>query len=254
MFPDRYDQPILSLLTGTLLLALLALATVVTVNQVRTGLAFEPSAEGNQITVDGTGTVDVTPDIATLYVTVETEDETSDAAKSVNADTMNDVVERMKMAGVEDKDLQTERVSVYEQESYNVETEEYEKNGWIASSSVTVTVRDTSQTELLLDLATDAGATHTTGPNFRIDDTSKYTHDARQKAIEEAKEKAEVIADSLGLTVGKIVDYYEYESGDSYYPMAYDAMEERAMGGSTLDLQEGSEEVSMNVSITFKLK
>ena len=255
MFPDRYDQPILSLLSGALLFALLALAVVVTVNQVRTGLAFDPGAEGNRITVDGMGSVDVTPDIASLYVTVETEEETSEAAKNKNAETMNAIVERMKMAGVEDKDLQTQNASVYEQETYNVETREYEKDGWIANSSLTVTVRDTKQTELLLDLATEAGATYTSGPDFRIDDTSKYTDDARQKAIEEAKKKAEVIADSLGLKVGKIVDYYEYEGGGGYYPMAYDAMEERAMGGSTMiDLQEGSEEVSMNVSITFKLK
>ena len=254
MFPDRYDQPILSLLTGAVMLAILTLTVVVTINQVRTGIAFDPSTEGNQITVDGSGTVDVTPDIATLYVTVEVEEEDSDTAKSQNAETMNAIVERMKMAGVEDKDLQTNLVSVYEKETYNRETGEYEKDGWIANSSLTVTVRDTEQTELLLDLATESGATYTSGPNFTIDDTSKYTDDAREKAIEDATKKAEVIADSLGLKVGKIVDYYEYEGGDGYYPMAYDSMEESAMGGSRIDLQEGSQEVNMNVSITFKLK
>jgi uncharacterized protein YggE len=257
IFPDRYEQPVFAILSGAVLAGILVLTIVFTVNQIRSGLAFNGSKEGNQISVDGTGSVTVTPDIGTLYVDVETKGDTSEEAKTENAKISNELVDKFKLAGVADADIKTASVSVYENQVYDNNTGQYDVDGWIAYQSITLTIRDTERAELLLDLATEGGATRTYGPNFHVDDSAPYLAQAREKAVEDAKAKAQVIADALDLKVGKVIAYYEYEAGKGYpYEMSTNYAPDAAMGGEikTMELEEGSQEIMMNVTITYELK
>ncbi len=256
MFPNRYEQPVFSILVGATLSALLVLLVVLTVNNIRTGLAFDESSTDNQITVEGTGEVEATPDLASIRVEVEKRADTSEEAQAEVSTIINNVIERLKLAGVEEADIKTDWVNVYENEIYDIDADRFEADGWIAFHSLNVNVKDVKQVSQLMELSRDAGATMISGPNFTLDDTDPYLAQARESAIKDARKKAEVIADSLGLKVGKVVDYYEYEgfNGPYYDTMSSMGYEDIKLSDSVMEIETGSQTVSLNVSITFQMK
>ncbi len=240
---------------------LLALSFFIVFLMVKTGQSLRLTAEigkpepfEHQITIDGQGKVMGTPDIATVSMGVETKGETVAGAQQQNSDTMNTLVNRLIATGIMEDDIQTANYNVYENNVYNTETEMYEESGWVVSQNVTVKVRDTSRISTVLDTAGKNGATNISGPNFTIDDPSVLKDAARGKAITDASEKAQALAKTLGVRLKKVVGYSEWS--DSSYPTPYydyvrsDMM---GMGGGAPDVYAGSNEVTLNVSITYQL-
>lgn len=240
---------------------LLGLSFFIVFLMVKTGQAIretheigKPEPFEHQITIDGQGKVTATPDIATVSMGVETKGETVAIAQQQNSDTMNALVNRLIATGLSEEDIQTSNYNVYENSEYNPVTELYEESGWIVSQQVTVKVRDTSRISVVLDTAGKNGATNISGPNFTIDDPSVLKDAARGKAIADASEKAQALAKKLGVRLKKVVGYSEWS--DNGYPTPYyDYMRSDMMGvgGATPDIFAGTNEVTLNVSITYQL-
>ena len=104
---------------------------------------------------------------------------------------------------------------------------------------------------------TDKGITNIYGPTFSIDNEDAYKEEARSLAIEDAKSKAKILADDLGVKLGKIVNFYE--SNDSNYPMYAKAMSSTMeyrdeMISSTPVLPKGENKINSEVVITYVIK
>src|SRR6187551_809643 len=92
---------------------------------------------------------------------------------------------------------------------------------WLLSKqTIMVKVRDTNTTGAILDGLAKAGVTNVSGPNFTIDDEETIKAQARAKAIDDAKAKAEVLADQLGVRLGRIISFNESGNYPSYYAKA----------------------------------
>lgn len=203
------------------------------------------------ITVEGSSTVSVVPNMATVSIGVEVSAETVAQAQSQSAAKVNAIVNALMAAGIPAADIQTTNYSVYEDTSYNPTTGDYDSKGWITSQYIDVDIHDTNLVPSVLDIAGTNGATNIYGPNYSIDDSSVEKQQAREEAIAQAKDRAIEIAKSLGVGLGDIISYYE--SSDNYTPYPYYESASGLGGGTGSGLEPGTEEVTLNVTMTVQL-
>jgi len=216
------------------------------------------------ITVQGEGEILAKPDLGEFSFSVLAEGATASEAQSKSAESMNAVLTYLKEAGVEEKDVKTE--NYYLNPKYRYEATVCTPNycppsnpvidGYEVSQMVVVKVRDLEKSGELISGVGDRGATNISGLSFTIDDESAVKAQAREKAIADAKAKAETLADDLGVRIVRMTGYWEEQGG--YYPM-YDrgyggdmAMESSAMAAPQMPVGENT--IRSSVSITYEVK
>lgn len=209
------------------------------------------------ISVQGMGKVESTPDIALVNLGVQTESDSVRAGQEENTNKMNRITKMLKEKGIEEKDITTSQYSVYPR--YNWDEGTQELVGYTVSQSVSVKIRDLNGVGEILAQAGDLGANQVGGIQFTIDDPEGLQDEARNKAIQDAKDKAEVLAGQLGLQIVKVIGFGESGTGGAPIPYAiYDrnvAMEE-GIGGAlptAPDIEAGSQEVISYVTIIFEV-
>jgi uncharacterized protein len=210
-----------------------------------------------EITVEGEGKAYAAPDMATLHLGVNTEAKTSEAAVEQNTEKMNKVIESVKAAGIEQEDIQTTNYYLSPNYEWSQDRGSY-TDGYVLDQSLTIKIRDLENVSNVMSAASGAGATTMTGLTFEIEDPDKVLEEAREKAVAKAKVKAANIEKQSGLDLGKVVSYYEYQGNDFGYAKGGMYMEEMAMSSDSARtapaIEPGQEEVSITVSITYKIK
>ena len=241
---------------GILALALIIYVGVLTRNALRTYDYIGKTPDIiNQITVTGTAKISATPDIALLSLGVVGEGATVNAAQKGVTEKMNAIIDALKKQfKIDAKDIKTENFSV--NPKYDWTNGIQRIVGYSVNQSASVKVRNFDQTGDILAKATELGANSVSGPNFTIDDTEKVKADAREKAIAQAKAKAQLLADQVGIKLGRIVNFYE---GGSEMPNAMYARSDMAVGGAEMKsvaptIEPGSQDVQLTVSISYEIK
>ena len=123
-------------------------------------------------------TVKAAPDMATISTGVQAKGATAQEALRQASIRTDSLLGALKSLGIADKDIQTTQFSVGQ--DYDYSGNKPRLIGYIASSSLSVTIRDLSQVGKVLDVLTGAGATDLNGPNFSIADDSKQRAEARR--------------------------------------------------------------------------
>ncbi len=221
--------------------------------------AGTPLAAGNdrpvpQITVSGDGKVSAAPNIGLLTFGVQTGRMTSaKTAMDKLAKDMNAVIAAVKGAGVEEKDITTQQLSL--SPAYDWNNGQQISRGFEASQMLSVKVRNLDTIGDVLSAATNAGANSAGGVQFTIDDPDALQAEARQKAIAEAKEKATVLAKQLGVTLKRISGFNE-NSGGYPTPMMYGigGMKDVAVRSEALEIPAGEQDIHSNVTITYEIE
>ena len=144
------------------------------------------------ITVNGTGKVMLTPDTATVYFSINNSGEEAEAVQQENAVATQAVMDAITGLGIDQKDVETSSVNVYE--SYNYDKEPPEVVGYNASTRLTVVVRDTDVVGEIITAAVAAGASEVQGPEYSISDSSEAYLQALEAAVADAGEKAAALA------------------------------------------------------------
>jgi len=203
------------------------------------------------IIIDGTGKVTAIPDIGTVDVGFMTEGKNVQAIQKENVTKMNKLIEAVKKLGIESKDIQTTQYQIYPKYDYTGGRSSLA--GYTISQSVTIKIRDLDKISEVLAKAGDSGANQVGGLNFTMDDPEDLKVQARGKAILNAKGKAEVLANSLGVKLGRIVGFSE--GGSSPYPLYKSDMAYGVGGGGEAapTIEAGSMEITSNVSITYEI-
>src|SRR3989338_4711600 len=129
--------------------------------------------------------------------------------------------------------------------------------GYQVSQTLSVKVRDTKKAGDLLSGVGSRGATEVSGLSFTIDDEEALKAEARDKAIAQAKEKAKVLAKSLGVSLVRVVGFYENEGGMPIYGYGMGG-DERMMAGSAPkaapQIPAGQNKIVSNVSVTYEIR
>ncbi|MCX6737843.1 MAG: SIMPL domain-containing protein [Candidatus Parcubacteria bacterium] len=259
-----YRSGIFNLALILLFVALIVYVSVGASNQIKTGRYIgQDVVSKNTITVSGEGEIYAKPDLALDTFTVTTEAKTVEKAVTDNTGKMNAIIDAMKALGIEDKDLKTTSFNIYPRyeykTDYSVQTDVWPKPetrvlvGYEVNQSLEVKIRDMTKVGDVLQKAVDAGANQVGGLQFTIDDPDTLKDQARDEAIKQAKDKAEILANQLGVKLTKITNFSE----GGYYPqpLYYDSSSAKGMGelSATPDIQTGENKITVNVSITYEI-
>ena len=179
-----------------------ALATAVAVTTLPTALARAQTEPPAVISVTGEAQVSVPPDLAQIDGGVTSEAKTAREASEANNAAMGKVLLALKGAGIDEKDYQTSRLSLQPQSSSSRPGGPSTIVGYRASNRVTIRLRDITKVANVIDTLVGAGANEIGGINFTVSQASKLLDEAREKAIADARRKAEIYAKAAGVTLG----------------------------------------------------
>ncbi len=206
------------------------------------------------LNVNGVGQVDLTPDIAYIYIGVHDEAATASEAVTANKTHTNSVIAAIKKAGVNEKDIRTSNFSIWPSQQYSPEGQ-VTGTIYMVDNSVYVTVRDLDSLGDLLDDAITAGANSVNSIQFDVADKTAAVKEARIKAVDDAKLQAQEMASAAGITLGDIQNLSFYESS----PVPMFSGKGGGGGGAmaadvAVPIQPGQLTISVNVSITYAIK
>lgn len=226
----------------------------------------EMSSLPRTITVVGEGSVSIDPDVAQTTIGVEVVKTTIIEATAEAREVMEAVLNALMEAGVAESDIQTSGFSIWAERSYDgpprpvesaVNSEEpVETVRYRVSNQVMVTIRDLESVGAILDAAIEAGANNIFGVNFRLDDPSVVESDARAKAVENAKAKAEELAALTGAEVGEVITISEViGQGGGYFGGNFASSARQEMGGGGAGpISPGQLNLSMQIQVTFAMR
>lgn len=202
-----------------------------------------------QITVNGSASVRLAPDYATLSLGVETKDKAAGEAIRQNAAAMDALIAALKAAGVAEGDLATASFSLnpYDENSYYGSGG---KIGYMVSNTLTVTVRDLDAVGSLIDTAVAAGANQVYGLSFQSDHSAEAEQQALKAAIANATSRAALMAEAAGSKLGKLLTMNE---NGSSYPATY-AYDLEAKAAAATPIVAGELDVGASVTMTFALE
>lgn len=250
-----FGKKILVTLIGILLVYLIVFVATLIRNNIEKyyfiGKADRPE---RTITVQAQGKVTVKPDVAVVTMGTISQAPTVEEAQKKNTEIMNNLVAKLKNLNIDEKDLQTTDYNIYPQYDYTPEKGQVLK-GYQVNQSVTIKIRDLQNSSKVLALAGEVGANSVSGLSFTVDDREIYKTQARDLAMKQVAEKAKALQKALGVRMVNVVSYDEYEGGNPV-PL-YRAMSESVgMGGGDIspNIQSGSNEILLNVNVTFEIR
>lgn len=211
-----------------------------------------PGAPAEGISVSGSGSAFGAPDVAVLQLGVSVLKPSVAEAREEAASAMEDVLDSMKDNDVEEKDIQTTRFSV--QAEYDYEDGRQELRGFRVTNIVTAKLRDIDKTGEVLDDAIKAGGdlVEVQSVSFTIDDPEELREEARREAVEDARQKAETLAELTDVKLGEPLSISE--SGEAV-PIPY-----RAEMGAVVEeeaptaIEAGELEVIIDVQIVYDIE
>jgi uncharacterized protein len=228
-----------------------ALAAMGTAAAVLTGCDSAPAgpvgANPRQVTVVGAGEVQGVPDTLTADVSVEAAATDVTTAMNQANDRQTSVLNALNASGIDAKDISTTQVSLQPQYSDNSVI-----TGYRASNSIQIKIRklDTASQVLANVISAGGDATRINSVSYSIEDDSKLVTDARARAFNDAKQRAQQYAELSGLSLGKVISISEVPGGSPPSPPM--PMPRGAMA-SSVPLQPGQQTVSFSVTGVWEL-
>ena len=167
---------------------------------------------------------------------------------------VEDLIKAIKSFGIDEKDIKTQNLSVYQQEEsyYENGAQRTRKGQWRVNNTVEIKLREVDKASELTKLLTSSGATQVYGPNFSFEDTSGAEKDLFEAAMKDATQKAEMLTKASGRKLGKVVNIIEggnYSNSPIYAAKILDGM-----GGGGAPIEVGSGTVSQSLTVVFDLE
>ncbi len=202
------------------------------------------------ITVTGEATVQATPDMATISLGVTTQGSTGAEAMAANTEALTKVIARLKGAGIEDKDLQTQNLSLNPVWSSSglSSSDAQTITGYSAANILLVRVRDLAGLGGVLDAAVGDGANTLNGLSFDLTQPRPAQDEARKAATLDARARAELLAAAAGVKLGRVLSISEAQGYGGPMPVAYAAKADAAV-----PVQAGQVGMTATVSITYEI-
>ena len=216
------------------------------------GLALaEEKTPARFVRVVGTAEVKVVPDRAVIDVGVEKQDPSASAAKHAEDAAARRILATLRAGGIDEKDIQTTYLSLQPRSSY---IKKVRVSYFVAQQTLTITVRDLSKLDGLLEALVKAGGNRIDSISYETSDLRKYRDQARDMAVKAAREKAGALAKALGQDIGKAqaieeAPDSEFTRGNANFSFSYE-IAGRDKGPA---LAAGQKTISASVTVSFEL-
>ena len=222
------------------------------------------NGEEGSIWVTGEGKIEVKPNVAVLRLGVEAREATVIASRAKAAAALDAINSVLDANGIARSDVQTSRFSIYPQYDWRVVTEgdvSTEKQvllGFRVNNNLTVKARNLDALGILIDEIVFAGgdATRFNGIDFQAEDTSSLMSKLREKAVQDAREKAQHFAELSEVELGRMI--FLSEPG-AFRPGAFggnyeSVVTEAAAFARATTISSGAIEISLQVNVGYAIK
>ena len=210
------------------------------------------------------------PDIAEVSFAITHEAKTPAAARTKVDEKMAVLEKFLEENGVEKKDIKTTGYNLYPKYEWQraayvpctiYPCPPYPEGkqvlmGYEVTQSVDVKIRKIDNAGTILGGLADKGATNVSGLTFKVDDEDIVKAKAREEAIKEAKAKAEVLANSLGVDLVRIISFNEGGNYPTYYRYGGAEMKTMSadMASSAPTIPVGENKYVSNVTIVYEIQ
>jgi uncharacterized protein len=203
------------------------------------------------VTMGGMAKTEQKNQIATFNFGINITKDNKDTAVSEVNQKISAIIEGVKSFGIADADIKTSNLNVYQnEETYYEDGHQKTRPGqWRVSNTVDVKLREVDRAPQLVEFLTKSGANNIYGPNFTLDDTETEETALIGKAIENARQKAEVAVKSANRTLGRILVVNE---GTVSSPII--AYKDGLGGGGGGGTEPGYATITKYVTVTFEMK
>ena len=205
--------------------------------------------EPRTISVSGTGSIAVTPDMVTLRVGVSSRDASPAKALKDNSARVSKLFQTLEQFGLNKRDIQTSSFNVNP-----VHTRRRPPNtppqieAYDVTNIVTLRLRDLDKLGGLLEALVKDGANRLNGLSFGVSETAEKMDQARKLALKDARRKAELYAKEADVDVGDVLKISE-TSIRSPRPM----LQMRSMAAEAVPVAAGEQQISASVSVVFEI-
>jgi uncharacterized protein len=230
-----------------LLFGLIGIGTMI-----RYGNAIVPS---RTVTVTGEGKTQITPDIATYSFSVVTQGADPEKIQQDNTKKMNSAIAFVKQQGIKDADIKTTGYNLYPRYTYERETGNSRIDGYELNQSVSIKIRDLTSIGKILSGLVSLGVNQAGSLQYSIENPEGQRAAARQQAFANAYEKARQMARQNGVSIARVINFSETNfGGPILYERAYPMMASGKGGDMAPTTEPGSEETTVNVSVTYEIR
>lgn len=205
------------------------------------------------LSVTGEGTIKVAPNMATFSVAIVTKQPSAALAKQKTDEAVANLLGSLMAAGLPKSDIHSANLSVYPQYNYPKDKSPV-LSGYQGTRDVSVTVNDLSKLNDYLNSALNDGMNRVSNIRFSVKDKSKYLAEARDKAVQDAKQKAEALAKGFGVHLHGIwnIDY----DNNNDFPMPMMAMNYAADRSARVQSSYQQSDITLTdrISVTYLVK
>lgn len=235
--------------------ALSSLTPVSLVNAQGTAIGAAPNTASHETTlsVSATGRVERAPDYLDVIIAVVQYDPSATKAQAGAEASMAKAIAAIRALNLKDLDLKTGTVALsprYEPQN------RYDEVRTIAAYQATISLRvrttDLDTASKIIDAGLTNGANQVEGVSFGIKEALEAREEAMRLAGKAAKRKAQTLAESLDLTLGRVVTASE-NSNTSWYPVnrMMNSVESAPASGGEEAVVPGKIEITAEVSVTY---
>jgi uncharacterized protein YggE len=210
------------------------------------------------ISVDGTGTVSISPDIAYVNIGVQSKADNVKAALDENNQLATNISAALQTLGVATEDIQTSSFNVYPMQDYGP-MGMGDENGqpttyYQVDNVILVTVRDLTNVGQILDNAVQSGANTINSISFDVTNKEEALAKAREEAITAARLQAEATAAAAGAKLGDVINISTYGNNVTPYYGGKGADMYAAGGTSSVPVSAGQMSISVTANLMYELK
>jgi len=202
----------------------------------------------NTINVSGEGSVYTKPDIVVVNLSVVTEGANIESVQEQNTKNTNNVIDFLKDFGVNEKDIKTKEYRLYPK--YNYEDRNIPQIiGYEINQTIEAKIRDMEKIGEILEKSVSAGVNQINSLSFKVDNDEEFKNQARSLAVDNAKEKAKILASELGIKLNKIVGFIENSNFD------FVDYKELGLGGGSIvpQIEAGENEIYVQVTLIYEI-
>lgn len=233
---------------------ILALTAVVVLALLRDRIINNPQW---QITAIGRGEVEYIPDqaVITLGYNVERSGDAASALRTLN-EKIASIIKAVEEKGVARENIATQSYSLNQR--YDYINGENRPNGFQANQLITITVNNVDENldfpSEIIEAASGAGANQVMSVVFGVEDTEILKAQARDMAIEKAKQRAREIENQLDVKLGDIVGIWENPIyNPEPMPVYYGGYGAGGGGGAPM-VPQGSNKYILEVNLNYQIK
>ena len=204
------------------------------------------------IAVSGSGEVFGTPDTLQMSFGVSVLRPTVKQAVADAATLADGLIATLEGSGVATEDIQTANYSIYPE--YDYSSDERRLTGYRVSNTVTARIRDIDSAGSVIDAAV-AGTgdeIQVSGVSFSIEDDEELISAARDAAWQDARAKAQQLADLAGLTLGDAVMISESVASAPPQPIFRAAFEDSVAQSVETPIEAGQQQVAVTLQVRFE--